>query len=206
MSARGAYHPASASHWHSGSTQDPLLGQRTKGDHDAPITIYEITDFGCSWCREFQLSTLPSIEREYIETGKARLVFVNLPIPALHPNSPAAHEFAMCAAQQDRFWPVHDLLFQHQDDWAALEAPRDYFAILADSAGLDSDPLNNCFDTGSVRWLVQQEAESVAQQAGIKSAPSFIVEKVLITGYRPIEGWRPTLDSLFAEKVGGRRL
>ena len=179
------------------------MAQRTKGDPNAPITIYEVTDFGCPWCREFYRLTLPRIEREYIETGKAKLIFVNLPLPQLHPNSPAAHEFAMCAAQQDRFWPVHDLLYQHQAAWVTLEAPRSYFTILADSAGLDMDSLNTCFDTGSARWLVQQEAESIAQQADITSTPSFIMETVVLAGYLPIEGWRPILDSLFAAKTGG---
>ena len=108
-----ARHPDTASQRDDVSTQDPMIAQRTKGDPDAPIAIYEITDFGCPWCREFHRLTLPSIEREYIETGKAKLIFVNLPISQLHPNSPAAHEFAMCAAQQDRFWPVYDLLYQH---------------------------------------------------------------------------------------------
>ena len=184
-------------------TQDPLLAQRTKGDPGAPVTIYEITDFGCPWCREFYRLTLPALEREYIDTGKAKLIFVNMPIPLLHPNSPAAHEFAMCAAKQDGFWPVHDLLYQHQAVWTPLEEPRAYFTILADSAGLDLDSLNTCFDSGSARWIVQQETESVTQQANITSTPSFIMETVLLEGYQPIEGWRPILDSLFAAKTGG---
>jgi protein-disulfide isomerase len=183
--------------------QDPLMSQRTKGDHDAPITIYEITDFACSWCREFFRLVLPSLEREYITTGKAKLIFVNLPIPSLHANSPAAHEFAMCAATQDKFWPVHDLLYQHQEVWIPLDEPRDYFTGLADSAELDLALLNECFDSGATRWIVQREAESVAQQADITSTPSFIVESVLLTGYRPMEDWRPILDSLFAAKTGG---
>jgi protein-disulfide isomerase len=187
------------------SAQDPMMAQRTKGDPNAPITIYEITDFGCPWCREFYRLTWPSLEREYIETGKARLIFVNLPVPELHPNSPAAHEFAMCAAQQDKFWPVHDLLYQHQASWTMLETTRSYFTILADSAGLDLDSLNTCFDTGSVRWLIQREAESVAQQGQISSTPSFILEQVMLAGYQPIEGWRPILDSLLAVKTGGNR-
>ena len=196
--------PADTSQANSISKQDPLMAQRTKGDPDAPLTIYEITDFGCPWCREFYRLTLPSIEREYIETGKAKLIFVNLPVPELHPNSPAAHEFAMCAAQQDRFWPVHDLLYQHQAVWMTLDDPRDYFTILADSAGLDLDPLDSCFDTGSARWIVQQEAESVAQQGEISSTPTFIMDTMMLAGYFPIEEWRPILDSLFAEKTGGQ--
>ena len=185
--------------------QDPLISQRTKGDLAAPVTIYEVTDFGCPWCREFYRLVLPSIESEYIDTGRAKLIFVNLPLPSLHPNSPAAHEFAMCAAMQGSFWPVHDLLYQHQAVWAPLEAPREYFTLLADSAGLDLDSLNACFESGSARWIVQQEAESVAQQANITSTPSFIMETLILAGYQPIEIWRPILDSIFAAKTGGER-
>lgn len=185
------------------SAQNPMIAERTKGDPDAPVTIYEVTDFACPWCREFYRLTLPSIEREYIETGKAKLVFVNLPIPELHPNAPAAHEFAMCAAQQDRFWPVHDLLYQHQAVWAPLEEPREYFTLLADSADIDIETLDICFDTGATRWLVQQEAESVAQRANITSTPSFIMETVVLVGFQPMEEWRPLLDSLFTARTGG---
>ena len=205
VSTFAAIPPEAPSRVDSIATQDPLMAQRTKGDPNAPITIYEITDFGCPWCREFVRLTLPSIEREYIQTGKVKLIFVNLPVPSLHPNSPAAHEFAMCAAQQNRFWPVHDLLYQHQAGWATLEDPRDFFTTLADSAGLDLGPLDTCFDTGSTRWIVQQEAESVARQGEISSTPTFIMETLMLAGYFPIEEWRPVLDSLFTEKTGGNR-
>ncbi len=203
ISNHGAIAPSAPKGFDSCSTQDPLIAQRTKGDPAAPITIYEATDFACSWCREFYRLTLPEIEREYIETGKVKLIFLNLPLPRLHPNSPAAHEFAMCAASQDRFWPVHDLLYRHQAEWAPLEEPRAYFTNLADSASLDIERLNECFDTGATRWLVQNEAESIAQKAKITSAPSFIIETVVFAGYRPIESWRPILDSLLAAKTGG---
>ena len=78
------------------------------------------------------------------------------------------------------------------------------FTILADSAGLDLDPLDSCFDTGSARWIVQQEAESVAQQGEISSTPTFIMDTMMLSGYFPIEEWRPILDSLFIEKTGGQ--
>jgi len=130
---------------------------------------------------------------------------VTLRIPQLRPNAPAAHAYGMCAANQNKVWPGHDLLYQHQAVWAPLENPRDYFTLLADSAGLELEELDTCFDTGSTRWIVQQETESVARQANITSTPSFIMETVVIAGYQPIESWRPVLDSLFAEKTEGSR-
>ena len=162
---------------------DPLVEQRTKGDPAAPITIYEASDFQCSYCRAFVLDVMPQLDLEYIQTGKAQLVFVNLPLVDLHENAAAAHEFAMCAAKQDRFWPVHDLLFRYQEAWANSQEPAGFFLMMADSAGLDKDTLMTCLETGELRWLVQQEATAVAQR-GIRSTPSFIIEQLMIPGWR----------------------
>jgi protein-disulfide isomerase len=182
---------------------DPLIEQRTKGDPAAPVKIYEVSDFQCSHCRAFVRQILPAIDREYIDTGKAQLIFVNLPLIDLHENAAAAHEFAMCAARQDRFWPVHDLLFRHQPRWSELEDPAQVFMAIADSAGLEPESLSSCINTGAVRWLVQAEAEAVARQ-GVRSTPSFIVEQGVIAGIQPMEVWRSVLDSLFLAKTGGR--
>jgi protein-disulfide isomerase len=187
---------------HVGQQQpDPLIEQRTKGDSQAPLTIYEVSDFQCPYCRDFAIEILPDIDREYIQTGKARLVFVNLPLVQIHANAAAAHEFAMCAAKQDRFWPIHDLLFLTQANWSHSAEPSDFLMTLADSAQLNSDSLTACIETGAVRWLVEQEAVAVAQR-GVRSTPSFIVEGLLIGGAQPMDVWRPILDSLFTAKSG----
>lgn len=178
-----------------------FLAARTRGDPEAPITIFEASDFQCPYCRDFWAETLPIIEREYIETGKVRLIFVNFPLTQIHSNAAAAHEFAMCAAAQRRFWKVHDLLYRHQEMWAPLEQPASFFFTLADSAGLDRSALQGCFDSGAVRQLILQEAQA-AWQAGIRSTPSFVIEGGLLAGARPISVWRPILDSLFVVKTG----
>lgn len=179
---------------------DPLIDQRTMGADEAPITIYEASDFQCPYCRVFWKETLPQIKQEYIETGKARIIFLNFPIPQLHANAAAAHEFAMCAAAQDRFWPVHDLLYEHQAQWEKLEQPQSFFMTLADSAHLDRDSVSTCLEKGAQRWLVRQEAQAIAR-TGVTSTPSFIIEGGLLKGAAPIDTWRPLLDSLFQAKT-----
>jgi protein-disulfide isomerase len=170
------------------------------GDAEAPITIFEASDFQCPYCRDFWSETLPIIERDYIRTGKVRLIFLNFPITQIHPNAAAAHELAMCAAVQDRFWPVHDLLYRYQAQWEGLGQPTSYFMALADSAGLHREELDTCLETGSVRRLILEEAQA-AWQAGIRSTPSFVIEGGLLTGAQPIAVWRPILDSLVAAKT-----
>src|SRR5947207_13176187 len=107
----------------SGATQSDPLAARTKGRPDAPVTVYEMSDFQCPYCRAFALGTLPLLEREYVQTGKVRFVYINLPLPDVHKNASAAAEAALCAARQQRFWPMHDWLFGHQGEWAPLASP-----------------------------------------------------------------------------------
>src|SRR5437879_12524604 len=116
---------------------DPLAA-RAQGRSDAPVTVYEMSDFQCPFCRSFALTTLPILEREYVQTGKVRLVYINLPLPYLHANAFAAALVATCAARQGKFWPMHDARCQHQEAWAALKDPVPSLLALADSAvGLD---------------------------------------------------------------------
>lgn len=180
--------------------RDDLLAARSKGDRDAPITIFEASDFQCPFCRVFWEETLPILENEYISTGKARFIFLNLPLPQLHDNALAAHEFAMCAALQNRFWPAHDLLYKHQAAWSDLADPSRLFFAFADSAAMDRAALQECVVSGAVRELVQQEAEA-SFRSGIRSTPSFVIESGLLPGAQPIEVWRPILDSIFAAKT-----
>jgi protein-disulfide isomerase len=182
------------------ATADPLLEARTKGSPDAPITVLEIADFQCPACRVFWAETMPLLQREYVEPGRVRFVFVNLPLVQIHPNAAAAHEFAMCAAAQGRFWPVHDMLFDQQAVWARLDDPSAYFFSVASATGLDADSVDACVTDGRMRPLIMQEAEGVVR-AGVQSTPSFVIEGGLLAGAVPIEGWRPILDSIYEAKM-----
>ena len=179
--------------------EDGYIGARTRGAKDAPVIIYEVSDFQCPYCKSFVDSTLPALEAEYVATGKVQIVFVNFPLAELHPNAAAAHELAMCAAKQDRFWLVHDLLFRHQPRWEGLAEPAEYFRALGDSASLSSTDLEACFASGEVRVIVQNEMQA-AWRAGINSTPTFMIEGGILRGAQPIEVWRPILDSLVAAK------
>ncbi|MBI4500321.1 MAG: DsbA family protein [Gemmatimonadetes bacterium] len=184
---------------------DLLMAERTKGSPTAPITIYEFSDFQCPYCRQFWATTLPALEREYIATKKARFIFINFPIMEIHPNARAAHHLAMCGARQNKFWPVHDLLYQHQKDWEKLANPAPYFRRLGDSASLEPRALATCTQQQSEDWLIQAEANE-AGRLGLAGTPAFVINGGLLPGAQPLEVWRPILDSIYrtAEKEGNR--
>jgi protein-disulfide isomerase len=89
---------------------DPLAA-RTKGRTTAPVTVYEMADFQCPACRRFALTTLPLIDRDYIQTGKVRWVFVNFPLTQIHRNALA-----------DSVGVGHDALVKCLDTRATVDA------------------------------------------------------------------------------------
>lgn len=178
--------------------QDPLAS-RSKGSPTAPVTVYEMSDFECPFCKRFADETFPTIEREFINTGKVRWVYVHFPIPQLHPNAVAAAELASCAARQDKFWPVHDRLFATQEEWAALKDPAPFFLAMAKAQRVNEAQLTRCLQSGEGRREVQSDAAG-AVKAGASSTPSFYIEGGMMSGAHPIEVFRPILDSIVKVK------
>lgn len=182
------------------AAQSPPASARTRGRADAPVTVYEMSDFQCPFCRQFTLDALPEIERDFIQTGKVRWIFVAYPLVRLHKNAEAAAEFALCAARQNRFWEIHDLLFRHQPDWAELDAPNPVFFGLADSSHLDRATLTTCVDTHVTRAEVSDELQ-MSQRAGATATPSFWIEGGILEGAVPYPIFKQVLDSIYLTKT-----
>jgi protein-disulfide isomerase len=183
---------------------DPLIGQRTKGSPKAPVTIYEMSDFQCPYCRRQAVETFPIIDREYIATGKVRWIFLQFPLTQIHPNAAAAAEFSMCAAALDKFWPIHDLLFAYQEKWAPLKDPGPFLITLADSAGIPRTDMSSCLEHHDTRSRVESEAQGAAQ-SGVQSTPTVYIEGAgMLRGAAPIAVYRSVLDSLVKERTAGK--
>ena len=180
--------------------EDPLAA-RSKGRADAPVTVYEMADFQCPACRMFAVTVLPTIDREFVETGKVRWVFIHLPLTSIHPNALAAAEVATCAGKQGRFWPTHDALYRQQDDWAKLADPQTTLVTLAQRAGADRGKLLACIREGNARKEVELDAQRAAR-SGAHATPSFYIEGGLLEGapYTP-EPMRHLLDSIYTVRT-----
>jgi len=175
------------------------MAARTKGSPTAPVTVYEMSDFQCPYCARFALDIFPALDSAYVKTGKVRWVFVNFPLP-MHPNAVSAAQVAMCAARQDKFWPVHDLLFRNQKVWAPLDAPGEFLLTFADSVSLDSAAFKECLTTGATRAEIESDAQA-AVRSGAKSTPSFYIEGGIMAGAQPVTVFGPILDSIYAVKT-----
>jgi protein-disulfide isomerase len=180
---------------------DDPLAPRAKGRRDAPVTVYEMADFQCPACRQFALNVFPTLEREFIATGKVRWVFINLPLTSIHPNAVAAAEVAMCAARQKRFWQMHDLLYKEQGNWARVPQPRAILISMAQRAGVNRAKLVACLDGGTVRAEVELDAQRAAR-SGARATPSFYIEGGLLQGAPSTpDAMRRLLDSVYTVRM-----
>lgn len=182
-------------------SRDTLIAPRAKGDPKAPVTVYEMADFQCPFCKDFAEKTMPILDREYVRTGKVRWVFVQFPIPELHRNAEAAAEFSACASRQGRFWPTHDRLYATQAQWDTLPDATPFFAKQMRGLGLDPAAMGQCLTSGTGRSMVRSDATGAAQ-SGAHSTPSFYIEGGLMSGALPVEVFRHVLDSIYAVKTG----
>ena len=166
----------------------------TKGREDAPITIVEFSDFQCSFCRKFWKETLPKIEADYIDTGKARFVFRHLAV--LGPFSERAAEAAECAREQGKFWPYHDRLFEKAGRLAFTDAR------LMEELGLDRAALEGCLASGRHTDRILAEA-ALARRLGASGTPTFLINGSLVIGAHPFETFKRILDAA-PRKASGR--
>jgi len=182
-------------------TTSAPLAPRTKGSAAAPVTVYEMSDFQCPYCRRFAEETFPSLEKQYIKSGKVRWIFINFPLTDIHPHAAAAAQLGLCAAKQNNFWRVHDLLYQHQDTWAPLKEAGPFFVSLSDSAGLSKKALLACLEAPETMQAVQADAEGAAR-SGASSTPTFYIEGGLLEGAVPLTVFSQVLDSVYGERTG----
>ena len=175
---------------------------RIEGRTAATVWLIVISDFQCPFCKKWHEETGPIIEREYVNTGKVRVAYLNLPISS-HRNAQPAHEVAMCAAEQGAFWPVADALFATQDRWKSRAQPEPYFDSLAARLVDDDARYRRCIATGVTRPLIDADVQRVTR-IGVGSTPTFIIGQQMVVGAQPIEAFRRLLDAALAGTTPSR--
>lgn len=180
-------------------------GYPYRGAPDAPITMYEYSDYQCPFCSRYFVQTEPALDRSYVRSGKVRVVFRDFPLVELHPNAPAAHVTALCIADQSAalYWAIHSQLFQTQSEWNQLPDPAAYFANLATTVGADMDQYKACIDSGEKAAIVQERVQD-ALTKGFTGTPSFqfvreaTAEVFPLVGAQPYEQFSTMIDTLIA--------
>ena len=183
----------------------PVAGRPMKGSAQATVAIVEFSDYQCPFCGRYVAQTLPQITSEYIASGRVQYFFVNFPIESLHAQAFRAHEAALCAGEQGKYWEMHDRLFANQ---RAL-APEDLSGY-AEAIGLDMEKYAPCFDSGRTASKVRDD-QALGQRAGVGGTPLFLVGTIesgatsvqavrAISGAQPFAVFKQTLDEVLRRR------
>ena len=145
-----------------------LTGAPVNGQASAKLTLVEISDYHCPFCRRHFQQTQPQIYSEFVNTGKVRHVFIHYPIDQLHPDAFRSHEAASCAQDQGKFWELHTKLFE------TPAKTTEQIVAIAQTAGLDSTALKACMDSGKYSKAVRESVANM-QELGADSTPLFLI-------------------------------
>ncbi|HXT47580.1 MAG TPA: thioredoxin domain-containing protein, partial [Gemmatimonadaceae bacterium] len=161
------------------ATTAPIIPAQAEGyllgNPNAPVQVMEFADFECPACGNFSVITEPDVRARIVNTGLASYRFFDFPLP-MHRNTMAASNAAACAADQGKFWEMHDALFQTQDQWngEATNNPDKVFKQLAQKLGLNTDAWEKCFDSQAHESrILANQAEGVRRN--VQSTPTFVI-------------------------------
>ncbi len=164
------------------------------------VWVVEVSDFQCPFCRNWHEETYGQLKKEYIDSGKIRFAYINLPLP-MHQHAREAANAAMCAAAQGRFWPMHDALFVSQPRWEKATDVASIFDSLATASGVSAAPYRACVKSSALAALIEADYDR-AVKAGVNSTPTFLVGDQLIEGAQPIDNFRKVIDAALAKAKG----
>jgi Na+/H+ antiporter NhaA len=136
-----------------------------RGPEDAPVTVVEYGDFECPYCGQAE----PVMRELLHDFGDVRYVWRHLPLNDVHPHAQLAAEATEAAAAQGAFWPMHDLLLDHQDALRWSDMIR-----YAEDLGLDTDRFTNDLRRHTAASRIAEDVDS-ADLSGVTGTPTFFI-------------------------------
>ncbi|MHB8375841.1 MAG: DsbA family protein [Dehalococcoidia bacterium] len=169
---------------------------RVLGDANAPVTIVEYADFQCPVCKRAETDLLPKIEKDYVQTGKAKIEFRMFPF--IGRESWDAAQAAEAARDQGKFWQYHDALFNAQGRENSGAFSYDALVALAKQVGLDVPRFEQTLTSNVHLAAIQREVDA-ASARGVNSTPTFFIGTTKIVGVQPYSDFKAAIDASLAK-------
>ena len=163
--------PASAGSVDMAKLLEPgALPDKVLGEADAPVTIVEYASMTCPHCAHFHATTLPELKTKYIDTGKVRLIFREFPFD---PRAEAGFMLARCS--KDNYFPMIDVLFKQQQNWASVENAKDALLQISKLAGFSQESFEACLTDQKLLDDVRAVQKRGADEFKVDSTPTFFI-------------------------------
>ena len=167
------------------------------GNEDAKITIIEYASLSCSHCADFHVNTLETLKKEYIDTGKVKMVFRDYPF-----NYPAllGSMVLRCIPENYRY-DYMNALFKLQTDWVNKKNKKTIQELykIMQSGGMTKDEYDVCIYNTELENEILKGVMEAQNQFNIKSTPSFIINGKLVEGNKSIKEFRQIIDKILSQ-------
>lgn len=177
-------------------TLEQAMAEKSIGRADAPVTMVEYASLTCSHCAAFNTETLPKIEKDYINTGKVRLVYHDFP---LDPLAMVAAMIARCAGDKNYFAMLGDL-FASQKSWMNSNKPGEALTGIARLNGMSEQEVNACTANKKLFAAIKKVAKQAETDLDIQSTTTFFIAGTKIPGNVPYKEFQAVLDKALAAK------
>lgn len=168
------------------------LGERALGDPAAPVTVIEYASMTCSHCAAFHETTFTPFKEKYIDTGKVYFIFREFPLDAL---ATSAFMLARCVPE-NRYFPVVDILFDQQRNWAFTENPADALLNIVKQAGFTQESFKACLTNQEILDGVNWVKNRGAEELGVASTPTFFINGKMKSGALSLESLDQEIEPL----------
>jgi protein-disulfide isomerase len=146
-------------------------GGRFRGPENAKVTLVEFGDYQCPSCKAYHPLVQEALSRY---PQQLRLEFHHYPLVSIHANAMAASLAVEAAGEQGKYWEMHDLIFERQDEWSRSPNPEPDFLALAQRLGLNQDAFMQAMRSPQLQDRVLQDVVR-AQQANVEAVPTFFI-------------------------------
>ena len=167
------------------------------GDKNAPVTIIEYASLSCSHCANFHNNTLNDLIKEYVDTGKVRIVFRDFPF-----NYPALlGSMVLRCIPEDVRYDYMNALFQLQQKWVVREnakSTQELYKIMQ-SGGMTKEEFETCTNNVELENTILQALIAAQNEFNIQSTPSFLINGNLVEGNKSIKEFRQIIDKILSE-------
>jgi len=161
-----------------------------KGNPESAITLVEYSDFQCPACKSYY----PIVEKLMDGYGsKIRFVYRHFPLPQ-HTNARPTAIAAEAAGLQGKFWEMHKVIFDHQDEWSPLADPRDTLLSYAEALGLDKEKFLQDFDSSDLKKKVEDDLQG-GIRSRVRATPTFFLNGAAMVNPRSYDEFKRAIDA-----------
>jgi protein-disulfide isomerase len=180
---------------------ESIIADRVLGSANAKITVIEYASMTCPHCAEFHAGPFQILKTEYIKTGKARFIYRDFPLDRL---ALAAAMMARCAPKE-RYYPIVDIIFRTQTNWAKQANPTEALSQIGLLSGISKKTYKACVGNKDIYEGVMKIRNDGEAKFDIQSTPTIIINGKPIKGHLTAEKLRLILDSELAKSKTTKR-